>query len=67
MRELGHNAPARKRRRRGTGSLRFDAKRGLYIAQITINGKRKSIARKTEAACVRALDEAAAEMRKAVA
>lgn len=51
------------RRRRGEGSIQWVESKGLYVGQITINGKRKAVARKTEGECVVALQKVAAQLR----
>lgn len=52
------------RRRKGEGSIHYDAKRGLYVARITIDGQLKTVAAKREGDCIRKLDALKAAMRR---
>jgi integrase len=51
------------RARHGQGSMRHDASRDLWVAQITINGQRKTVARKTQRDCQTELDKLIQTMR----
>lgn len=52
------------RARNGAGSMRFDDKRGLWVAQITIGGKRKQVAAKSQRDCQMKLDATRMAMRQ---
>lgn len=57
--------PAKKkaRARHGQGSMRHDTARGLWVAQITVNGVRKTVARKSQKDCQVELDKLILAMR----
>lgn len=57
---------AAKKARNGQGSMRFYPERGLWVAQVTIGGKRKQVAAKTQGDCQRKLDEAVYALRHGV-
>ena len=52
------------RRRHGEGSIAFDAKRQLYVAQITRDGKRHTVSAKLERDCMKKLDALKADLRR---
>lgn len=51
------------RARHGQGSMRHDATRDMWVAQVTINGVRKTVARKTQKQCQTELDKLIQTMR----
>ena len=51
------------RARHGQGSMRYDATRDLWVAQVTVGGKRKTVARKSQRDCQTELDKIISAMR----